>query len=222
MCAPTNSYNPLGWPTPLPSPADRACPHLDSRDVLGLLSFALCPIFGIAELWPRGLVAAVRNLANFRPPSTPVSAESAPSEPLCPRPTARQRPVHHRRGPRGCRNRGLRPWRPRDAPDEPRMANAVGADGRQRPGHLAHSGRCPSASPSPTFSASRRPWSSVPPAGAVTAALDGLVLSARMATTQRSLKRVAFNASAPAIATWTAAQVFAWLAGAPTTGSTGR
>ena len=53
-----------------------------------------------------------------------------------------------------------------------------------------------------------------PAAGAVTAALDGLVLSARMATSQRSLHRVAFNASAPAIATWTAAQVFATLAGA--------
>ena len=53
-----------------------------------------------------------------------------------------------------------------------------------------------------------------PAAGAVTAALDGLVLSARMATSQRSLHRVAFNASAPAIATWTAAQVFATLTGA--------
>ena len=53
-----------------------------------------------------------------------------------------------------------------------------------------------------------------PAAGAVTAALDGLVLSARMATSRRSLHRVAFNASAPAIATWTASQVFAALAGA--------
>jgi putative nucleotidyltransferase with HDIG domain len=53
-----------------------------------------------------------------------------------------------------------------------------------------------------------------PAAGAVTAALDGLVLSARMATSQLSLHRVAFNASAPAIATWTAAQVFAALTGA--------
>src|SRR5688572_6923864 len=35
---------------------------------------------GTAELWPRGLRAAVRNLANLRPPSTPVSAESAPTE----------------------------------------------------------------------------------------------------------------------------------------------
>ena len=50
-----------------------------------------------------------------------------------------------------------------------------------------------------------------PAAGAVTAALDGLVLSCRMVTTQRSLQRVAFNASALAIATWAAAEAFASL-----------
>jgi putative nucleotidyltransferase with HDIG domain len=53
-----------------------------------------------------------------------------------------------------------------------------------------------------------------PSAGAVTAALDGLVLSARMGTSQRSLSRIAFNVSAPAIAWWTASQLFAALAGA--------
>lgn len=50
-----------------------------------------------------------------------------------------------------------------------------------------------------------------PAAGAVTAALDGLVLSCHMVTTQRSPQRVAFNASAPAIATWAAAEAFASL-----------
>ena len=52
-----------------------------------------------------------------------------------------------------------------------------------------------------------------PAAGAVTAALDGLVLSCRMAVSQRSVHRVAFNASAPAIATWVAAQAFVALTG---------
>ncbi len=52
-----------------------------------------------------------------------------------------------------------------------------------------------------------------PSAGAVTAALDGLVLSLRMSTSRRSAPRIAFNASAPAIATWVAAQVFGLLAG---------
>lgn len=52
-----------------------------------------------------------------------------------------------------------------------------------------------------------------PSAGAITAALDGLVLSFRMATSQRSVQRLAFNASAPAIATWAAAHVFVTLAG---------
>ena len=44
-----------------------------------------------------------------------------------------------------------------------------------------------------------------PSAGAVTAAVDGLVLSSRMAQSQRSLLRLAFNASAPALAIWIAA-----------------
>jgi putative nucleotidyltransferase with HDIG domain len=51
------------------------------------------------------------------------------------------------------------------------------------------------------------------PAGALTSALDGLVLSFRMATSQRSLSRLLFNASAPAIAMWGAARAFAFLAG---------
>ncbi len=52
-----------------------------------------------------------------------------------------------------------------------------------------------------------------PAAGALTAALDGLVLSSRMAISHRTLQRIAFNASAPAIATWVAAQVFVSLTG---------
>ncbi len=47
-----------------------------------------------------------------------------------------------------------------------------------------------------------------PSAGAVTAAVDGLVLSSRMAESQRSLPRLAFNASAPAVAIWIAAHAF--------------
>lgn len=52
-----------------------------------------------------------------------------------------------------------------------------------------------------------------PAAGAVTAALDGLVLSFRMATSRRSFWRIAFNASAPAIAIWVAALAYVTLAG---------
>jgi putative nucleotidyltransferase with HDIG domain len=47
-----------------------------------------------------------------------------------------------------------------------------------------------------------------PAAGAVTAALDGLVLSTRMLNSRRSADRVLFNMAAPAIATWGAAAVF--------------
>jgi putative nucleotidyltransferase with HDIG domain len=52
-----------------------------------------------------------------------------------------------------------------------------------------------------------------PSAGALTAALDGLVLSYRMASIRRSAVRVLFNIAALAIATWIAAQVFFTLAG---------
>ena len=52
-----------------------------------------------------------------------------------------------------------------------------------------------------------------PSAGAVTAALDGLVLSYRMLTSRRSADRVVFNMAALAVATWMAAQVFFALAG---------
>ena len=45
-----------------------------------------------------------------------------------------------------------------------------------------------------------------PSAGAITAALDGLVLSSRMASTRRSIDRVLFNMAAPAIALWVATQ----------------
>src|SRR5215208_1498886 len=53
-----------------------------------------------------------------------------------------------------------------------------------------------------------------PAAGAVTAALDGLVLSCRMLTSRRSVPRVLFNMAFPAMATWISAEVFVRLAGA--------
>jgi putative nucleotidyltransferase with HDIG domain len=52
-----------------------------------------------------------------------------------------------------------------------------------------------------------------PAAGAITAALDGVVLSFRMASSLRSFTRVAFNASAPAIAIWVAASAYGALVG---------
>jgi putative nucleotidyltransferase with HDIG domain len=47
-----------------------------------------------------------------------------------------------------------------------------------------------------------------PAAGAITAALDGLVLSARMESSKRSIDRVLFNMAAVTISLWLAAQVF--------------
>jgi putative nucleotidyltransferase with HDIG domain len=52
-----------------------------------------------------------------------------------------------------------------------------------------------------------------PVAGAITAAVDGLVLSFRMASSQRTAERIAFNASAPAIAIWVAGHAYRALAG---------
>jgi len=52
-----------------------------------------------------------------------------------------------------------------------------------------------------------------PSAGAVCAALDGLVLTARFSSSQRTWDRVLFNIAAPTIATWVAAQVFFALGG---------
>jgi putative nucleotidyltransferase with HDIG domain len=52
-----------------------------------------------------------------------------------------------------------------------------------------------------------------PSAGAITAGLDGLVLTARMARTNRTIDRVLFNMAAPTIALWIAAQVFFALGG---------
>ena len=52
-----------------------------------------------------------------------------------------------------------------------------------------------------------------PAAGAVTAAVDGLVCSYRMSISRRTADRVLFNMAAPAIATWIAATVFLALAG---------
>jgi putative nucleotidyltransferase with HDIG domain len=51
-----------------------------------------------------------------------------------------------------------------------------------------------------------------PSAGAVTAALDGLVLSYRMLN-RRTAVRVLFNMAAPALGTWIAAQAFFFVAG---------
>jgi putative nucleotidyltransferase with HDIG domain len=47
-----------------------------------------------------------------------------------------------------------------------------------------------------------------PAAGAITAALDGLVLSARMGSSRRTIDRVLFNMAAVTISLWLAAQVF--------------
>jgi putative nucleotidyltransferase with HDIG domain len=52
-----------------------------------------------------------------------------------------------------------------------------------------------------------------PAAGALNAALDGLVLSCHMQTSRRTITRVLFNMAAPAIATWVAAETFFILAG---------
>jgi len=52
-----------------------------------------------------------------------------------------------------------------------------------------------------------------PSAGALTAALDGLVLTSRMASSQRSVHRVLFNMATLAVATWVAATAFVALAG---------
>ena len=156
----------------------------------------------------------MRNLANFRPPPVPVLAESAPSE-------NRSAPGPQRASTLftaavvlaggGIVGYALRDLSTRPISHEWLMllALTVASDLAT----LRIPGMPISFSISDIFSiASALVFG--PAAGAVTAALDGLVLSARMATTQRSFKRVAFNASAPAIATWTAAQVFAWLAGA--------
>jgi putative nucleotidyltransferase with HDIG domain len=52
-----------------------------------------------------------------------------------------------------------------------------------------------------------------PSAGAITAGLDGLVLSARMTSSARSIDRILFNMAAPTIAIWIATQAFFTLGG---------
>jgi putative nucleotidyltransferase with HDIG domain len=52
-----------------------------------------------------------------------------------------------------------------------------------------------------------------PAAGALTAALDGLMLSFRMQKSSRTPRRILFNAAAPAVGIWTASQVFFAVAG---------
>jgi len=52
-----------------------------------------------------------------------------------------------------------------------------------------------------------------PSAGAISAAVDGLVVTSRFANSQRTLDRVLFNMAAPTVATWFAAQVFFALGG---------
>jgi putative nucleotidyltransferase with HDIG domain len=52
-----------------------------------------------------------------------------------------------------------------------------------------------------------------PSAGAITAAVDGWVLTSRFASNQRTADRILFNMAAPSIAIWVAAQVFFALGG---------
>lgn len=52
-----------------------------------------------------------------------------------------------------------------------------------------------------------------PAAGAVTAAVDGLMLSFRMKSSARTVRRVLFNLAAPAIAVWAAAEAVFTIAG---------
>jgi putative nucleotidyltransferase with HDIG domain len=52
-----------------------------------------------------------------------------------------------------------------------------------------------------------------PAAGTVTVAIDGLVISRRLARRPIPARRVFYNATAPPLAMWCAAQVFLWLAG---------
>lgn len=52
-----------------------------------------------------------------------------------------------------------------------------------------------------------------PSAGAMTAGLDGLVLSARMLSTSRSIDRILFNTAAPMVSLWISSQVFFALGG---------
>lgn len=52
-----------------------------------------------------------------------------------------------------------------------------------------------------------------PSAGALTAGIDGLVLSCQMSVSRRTADRFLFNLAAPAIATWISAQAFFVLAG---------
>jgi putative nucleotidyltransferase with HDIG domain len=53
-----------------------------------------------------------------------------------------------------------------------------------------------------------------PAAGALTVAIDSLVISFRLAQRKNPLRRLVFNATAPALAMWTAAYAFSWLVGA--------
>ena len=52
-----------------------------------------------------------------------------------------------------------------------------------------------------------------PAAGALTAALDGLVITTRMPRTRRVPYRIMFNVAAPAVAIWSAAKVFVLVTG---------
>jgi putative nucleotidyltransferase with HDIG domain len=52
-----------------------------------------------------------------------------------------------------------------------------------------------------------------PSAGAMTAGLDGLVLSARMLSTSRSIDRILFNTAGPMVSLWISSQVFFALGG---------
>src|SRR5207244_5845924 len=52
-----------------------------------------------------------------------------------------------------------------------------------------------------------------PAAGTVAVALDGLAMTSSLARRQTPVRRVLFNATAPAPAMWIASHVFFWLAG---------
>ena len=52
-----------------------------------------------------------------------------------------------------------------------------------------------------------------PAAGTVLVALDGLIITSRLARRRAAIRRVLFNATGPAIAMWVSAHAFFWLAG---------
>src|SRR5207249_9190317 len=60
-----------------------------------------------------------------------------------------------------------------------------------------------------------------PAAGTLSVAFDSLAISFRLASREFPLRRFLFNATAPALAMWTASHVFFWMAGAAAVGEQG-